>query len=199
MTNKKIHLAKSGWLILLCIGIISLSANHSQAIPLTGTYITYGGPIANGWYTEYSLFANEFGPSGALVDAFCVENVPANSSIAYELIPAPNNNAAQLASQYFNNSSYGFSKAATQIAIWELLFPTFNYTGSLLVEVQSILSNTYSLAGLIGLAHSPPGSVGTVPSQDYLVGVSVPDASIMLLLGSSLMGLAVFSRKSKRS
>lgn len=28
---------------------------------------------------------------------------------------------------------------------------------------------------------------------------SVPDASIMLLLGSSLMGLAVFSRKSKRS
>jgi len=28
---------------------------------------------------------------------------------------------------------------------------------------------------------------------------SVPDASIMLLLGSSLMGLAVFSRKSKRT
>jgi len=32
-----------------------------------------------------------------------------------------------------------------------------------------------------------------------LTGTSVPDASIMLLLGSSLMGLAVFSRKPKRS
>jgi len=32
-----------------------------------------------------------------------------------------------------------------------------------------------------------------------IVGTSVPDATVMLLLGSSLLGLGVFSRKSKRS
>jgi HYDIN/CFA65/VesB-like, Ig-like domain len=47
-------------------------------------------------------------------------------------------------------------------------------------------------------------SIGVTALPSFGVGIdsrstSVPDASIMLLLGSSLMGLAVFSRKSKRT
>jgi len=38
----------------------------------------------------------------------------------------------------------------------------------------------------------------TLQKRGSLYSVSVPDASIMLLLGSSLMGLAVFRKKSKR-
>ena len=46
----------------------------------------------------------------------------------------------------------------------------------------------------IGVGVLPSFGVGSDSSS-----TSVPDASIMLLLGSSLMGLAVFSRKSKRT
>jgi len=55
-------------------------------------------------------------------------------------------------------------------------------------------------AGVHSLAIQGDGA-GGIPAGFYtrLDTASVPDASIMLLLGSSLFGLGVFSRKSKKS
>jgi hypothetical protein len=63
------------------------------------------------------------------------------------------------------------------------------------VFVQALFSGTNEI--LITYNDSSGGSVDIIAPISSIT--SVPDASVMLLLGSSLMGLAVFSRKSKKN
>jgi len=195
------------------MGATLFGTGFSQAIPLTNTHVDYRGPVAtvsiNGatqsWYTEYSLYSDEFG----LLDAFCVENSPADSRYKYELIPVPQSlrNAALIVDQFFNGS--GWSKAATQIAVWEAALDTgleitegfFKYSGGMADQVATILASLRSypeIRGFLSLAHSPPGSVGPAPSQDYLVKASVPEPATMILFGSGLIVFAISRKKVAR-
>ena len=70
------------------------------------------------------------------------------------------------------------------------------------------IENEFSYFGIMAQAHHENNTVwfnAFLPEGEIVITgssvpvASVPDASIMLLLGSSLMVLAVFSRKSKRS
>ena len=65
--------------------------------------------------------------------------------------------------------------------------------GTVLYDWGDLLGNTYPYGYYEDIYLSRGGASGIQQST------SVPDASIMLLLGSSLIGLAVFSRKSKRT
>jgi hypothetical protein len=213
MGKVKIRFGNFCWIFILCMGATLFGTGSSQAIPLTNTHVYYGGPVAtvsiNGgnqsWYTEYGLYSSEFG----LLDAFCVENKPVDSSVAYELIPVPQSlrNAALIVEQFFSGS--GWSKAATQIAVWEAAFDTdlnitsglFGYSGGMAAEVVAILTSlgSYSeIRGLLSLAHSPPGSVSPAASQDYLVKTSVPEPATMILFGSGLIAFAISRRNSAR-
>jgi len=229
MTNNKNNLTKGGWLILLCCLIILLSPKPSQAIILTNPDVNWKVPIVYldifgneaYYYTDYEITALEFDYN--YIEAFCVENIGINADAGYELIDVPSSasdedlmNAALIADQFFNGG-VGWSKTATQLAIWEVVFDSisiggsfdlnsgnFKYTGST-YDVAEILngfiSDTYkSTGGVVMLAHSPAvvdgGEIGEDEiSQDYLVGRSVPDASIMWLLGPAFIGLGLLGRK----
>lgn len=209
MTKRKFNLAKLVWLTLLCFGIIFFSANNSQALP-TPYHINVTNIIANGpsagtpYLTQYWLDTEEFG----VLDAFCVENVNANSGIDYALVSVPIglSNAAGLANLYYNQSVLALSsidnqteaKVVTQLAIWQILgiaTTTDSIYSSLVADILALDYTSYSDS--IYLAQSPPnGSTGPAPSQDYLV--SVPDASIMFLLGSAFMVLGLYGRKKSK-
>ncbi len=210
MTNKKFNLAKGGWLILLCFGIILLSPNPSQAtvIPIDLNSIIFAVPDAGtGYYTQYWLDTEQFG----VLDAFCVEGARVDDTYSYELVDViPSGDlttAAGYASRYFDGSVSALSsihnqteaKVATQLAIWDKMDLAHTTISVWKDRVEDIQGLDLSILDSIWLAESPAngspgGSSGT--SQDFLV--SVPDASIMLLLGSSLIGLIGFGRESKK-
>ena len=207
MIKKKLKLTKASWLILMCFAIILLGANTSQATPLSNVSIGWSNidwhlsiDGQRGYYTNYTFYADEIGEK----IAFCVENVGINDKASYELIVPINSDAANTASQFFYDSGFGYSQAATQIAIWDIVFDgadglnvghvRYDSNTGLYDEIQAILASytSYSLAGPIWQAHAP--AEGTCKnSQDYLV--SVPDASIMWLLGTALIMLGILGRK----
>jgi hypothetical protein len=222
MTKRKINFVKIVWLVLLCVGVTLFSANYSQALPLSNVKISSNTSeyvyILDGWRnvnTNYRLYADEFqtefGDPDGWLDAFCVENAWWNSEEDYALEPLPSNllNASLIADQYWHGSLS--DKRIAQLAIWEMAIDgdrdlgdgNFRYNGTYVSSVQDIIDDlgSYSLSGNpIGFANSPPGSAGLEQSQNYLVkGVSVPDADIMLLLGTALLSLSLLSRKFKRS
>lgn len=210
MNIRKFNFAKVAWLILLCFGITFISANYSQALPLplTETNVQWGGTIVNvtfgsgygNYYSDYKFKAKELN-SGNWLEAFCVENATADGRLEYELIDVTSNlmKAAGIASEYFYGN-HGWSKALAQVAIWKAAISGFVYKSGLSSAEEDILNNTitsatYGVSSSIGLVISPPGSQPGTSSQDYLI--SVPDASIMFLLGSALVGLGLFGRRRK--
>lgn len=208
MTKRKLNLAKVVWLVFLCLGITFFSVNNSQALPITVNNIISDYPTAGtGYLTQYWLDTEEFG----LLDAFCVEEVNALPVGGFELFPAPISgllgDAAGIASLYFAGSVFALpnittqeeAKVATQLAIWQWLGIVSTSDSFYAPLVSEILALDFSsISDSIYLAQSPlTGLPGGSPgiSQDYLV--SVPDASIMFLLGSALLGLGLFGRKRK--
>ena len=130
MSSKKLNLSKGGWLILLCIGVILLGANHSQAttIPIHVNNIIFDLPSGGTpYYTQYWLDTEEFG----VLDAFCVEEYGLDATIDYALVDDLTGKgiAAGIASRYFDGSVLALpvipnqteAKVATQLAIWKTL------------------------------------------------------------------------------
>jgi len=185
MRNKKLNLAKSGWLILLCFGIILLGANHSKAmempIPLSVDSILYDGPNwETGAYTKYWLDTEMYG----VLDSFCVEDYGLDATKGYELvhvedyiniIPSDLEIAAIIASLYYNRTIEALpqindsneAKTAVQLAIWDVLgiFDYLKYypvtePGPYTAQVQVILEaieglDASDIPSTIYLAESP--------------------------------------------
>jgi len=175
------------------------------------------------YYTDYYLDAEEFEDP---MEAFCVENVGISDE-SYELIPVetPSDEdlilAAKIADQYFNDPDFRaqYTKEEVQIAIWEIVFDsdndldgsstafTYNTSDSDALDhiqeiVDSAAAGEFDFTGEpIALAHSPADGTFIKPerSQDYLVGVSVPDVDIMWLLGPAFIALGILGRKKSRS
>ena len=100
------------------------------------------------------------------------------------------------------NNDKTLSKVSTQLAIWSILnignSPDSDYQ-SLASQIITLFGNDSPISDSIWLAESPanndPGGSGGL-SQDYLV--SVPDASIMFLLGPALLGLGLLGRRKSK-
>ena len=80
--------------------------------------------------------------------------------------------------------------------VWSQIFGPFAITEDTINTVTATFYFWYNIS-------SPPGwrqleQMSDTTTVTVNTSTSVPDASIMLLLGSSLIGLGVFSRKSKR-
>ena len=231
--SNKMNIVKGSWLIVLCLGIIILGANHAKAtvmtkeaiIPLAVDDILYDGPNwETGVYTQYWLDTEMLG----VLDAFCVEEWGLDATIGYELVNVEEyaselgvsrpglGKAAIIASLYFDGTIQKLpeikdsdeAKTSTQFAIWDTLgvldyLTRFPDDGHYTTQVKAIIDHVDNIGYdnshipiSIYLAESPvdghPGG-SYAPSQDYLV--SVPDANIMLLLGTAFIMLSFLVRK----
>ena len=206
MKRKRFLLGRGGCLLLLLAILLVFGAANAFAIPLTGVSIGWDTSVTgyNGWYTNYTFDADQLdGP----LEAFCVQNTPANQSYTYELIPVDssiNPLAVKIADYYFSNS--GLIQRDFQIAIWHAQGVV---SGGLPPSSEAAAQGIYNGTDLgvnwsnyvlnpdrVSLAHSPYEASGaTGDSQDYLV--SVPEPATLLLLGTGMLGIAVVGRKKR--
>lgn len=188
-----------------------------------GSFYFDGLGDVNALYGEYDL-AIDWDMAGPdpyePISGLCVENALATSQndVVYELLlpsTAGQNYvyAAYILSQY---QAGEISAQAAQIAAWEAVLDPgdydydvqsgtnfrANFTNDYTDEAEAFLSTMYAL-DLTGfasdnfrIARNPVGSQPGVNFQDYII--SVPDAPIMLLLGSSLLCLGLLGRRKSK-
>ena len=216
MTKRRLILAKVTWLTAICIGVAFFSAINSQALRSfePNASVTFNGGSFGVYRTDYEFRADNIN-SGDWSEVFCIENAITDSGVLYELIDVSEynhngvTNAAGIASQFFSGMSW--TKRATQIAIWEVVFDfgsgwdlgqgVFQLNSELtadevadLAEIQNYIGS--NIASSTKIVRSPPGSNPPLKSQDYLI--SVPDTSIMFLLGPALIGLGLLGRRKSK-
>ena len=212
MTKRKFNLAKVVWLVFLCLGIAIISTDNSEALTMSIDVvdIDYATTVSGvNYYTRYWLETTDRGR----LDAFCIENVAALPVKDYELfqpIRTDLTTAARIASRYYDGSvlsQIGIindelqAKVSTQLAIWvdlRIISQSSIKDTDYFSRVAAILNSaTFSLGSISDSIWHARSPIGGDPGagQDYLV--SIPDASIMFLLGSAFLGLGLFSRKRK--
>jgi len=172
----------------------------------------------NVYYGEYDLAIDwDMGAYNyEAISGFCVENAYATSlnGIEYKLLTpsdlGPNYvYGAYILDQYLKGN---ISAQAGQLATWEAVMDPGStdvtltstnfytkFTNDYTAEANKFLNAMYNegIGGFTGaaykIARNPVVSDPGTDYQDYVI--SVPDASLMFLLGSALLGLGLFGRR----
>lgn len=221
MNRKRLKLDKCFFVAWLGVAIMFLGVSSASAIPLENWQVTSSNaqhlqsPGIAGHthvYTEYMFNADYFDQA---VDAFCVEDVVTNPKSQYRLVGFDEyvasygtdwyNSwynkyylAAVIASNYFyNNTTLQWTKAATQIAIWNNLFGVLVSNNTQIGQTLNADANEIKIAAA-NLSIAGPISVAqghNTNSQDYLVPVAVPEPTAILLLGLGIISLVCIRKK----
>jgi hypothetical protein len=151
------------------------------------------------------------------IGGYCVENVyapPKNQPYEYAVLSVYNDEPYEnyLSAAYLWENSDGLSEQARQLLVWETVFDGLNtdltdgefkvdHNNAYVAEALSFIGDASFWNGLNDFTGSgyyilrnPPISAAGTPKQDYLVR-SVPDASVMFLLGPALIGLGIWGRR----
>lgn len=165
------------------------------------------------------------GPGGyEPIGGFCVEDTdcPTTNGLTYELLqPSVLGEqyieAAWIFENYGKPGDGATSQIAAQAAIWEIVLDPGNYdltTGSfhyvnglsaselalaktIISDVQAGDSSGFNADAGYSIARNPVGSNDVLKYQNYIIpyASSVPEPGTMLLLGTSLIGLAFLGRR----
>lgn len=178
------------------------TVNKVNYAPSVYAYVSFdSGTNYHNYYTDYEM-DTEYG----ILDAFCVQSTDAPSGESqYELLAVEErlSAAAWVANQYWSGT-LSSTKEVAQIAIWELALDTtedleggnFRYrSGSDEDAIAEIVNDATTYSGLDVLWARNPVGGNEDGTQDYLVQNSVPEPSMMLLMGTGLIGLAGVCRR----
>jgi len=235
---KKKHFAKTSYLIVISVtmflfamaGPISAASlpysinDLEDEVDLDEAYGTASGPrafITRDGEPGRPLSTYYFYPYGDdfRVDAFCINPVSLdkdNPGYTLTLVPEETRmeQAAKIASNYFFNDAFDYSRKATQLAIWEIMYETDlddlnifsgfyqlnedeysedDYT-ALGNDVNDILLTSYGWAGGVAWARSfGTDNPDIDANQDLLV--PVPEPALVLFIALGLIGLVGIGRR----